>query len=95
MGLFGDQMKHNLECIRGIRNAFAHAVIPITFETSELKAVCDTMMMPEICFPRAIALSERLQGKNIKAFAMQLAIIFSCSGQYHGVSILIRKSALP
>jgi hypothetical protein len=54
MGLYRDQTKHNLDCIKGIRNAFAHAVIPIKFETPEVKAVCDTMTMPEICFPRAI-----------------------------------------
>jgi hypothetical protein len=54
MGIFRDQTKNNLDCIKGIRNAFAHAIIPITFETPEVKAVCDTMAMPEICFPRAI-----------------------------------------
>jgi hypothetical protein len=41
MGLFREQTKHNLDRIKAIRNAFAHAV-------------CDTMTMPEICFPRAV-----------------------------------------
>jgi hypothetical protein len=55
MGIFGDQTKNNLDCIKVIRNAFAHAVIPITFETAEIKAVCETMVMPEILYPRAIS----------------------------------------
>ena len=54
MGLFRDQTKNNLEYIKGVRNAFAHSIIPITFETPEVKAVCDTMTMPEICFPQAL-----------------------------------------
>jgi hypothetical protein len=54
MGLFRDQTKHNLDCIKGIRNAFAHSITPIMFATAEVKTVCDTMTMPEICFPRAI-----------------------------------------
>jgi hypothetical protein len=54
MGLYRDQTKHNLDCIKGIRNAFAHAVIPIKFETPKVKAVCDTMAMPEICYPQAL-----------------------------------------
>jgi hypothetical protein len=54
MGLFRDQTKHNLDCIKGIRNAFAHSITPITFATAEVKTVCDTMTMPEICFPPAI-----------------------------------------
>jgi len=57
MGLFGDQTKYNLDCIKGIRNAFAHSIIPINFETREVKAVCETMNTPEICFPRSIAAS--------------------------------------
>jgi hypothetical protein len=55
MGIFGEQTKYNLDCVKGIRNAFAHAVIPITFETAEIKAVCETMVMPEILYPQAIS----------------------------------------
>jgi hypothetical protein len=55
MGLYGDQTKSNLDCIKGIRNAFAYALVPINFETPQVKAVCDTMQMPEICFPRALS----------------------------------------
>jgi hypothetical protein len=54
MGLYREETKSNLDCIKGIRNAFAHAVIPITFNTPQVKAVCDLMVMPEISYPRAI-----------------------------------------
>ena len=54
MGLYGEQTKRNLDCIKAVRNAFAHAVIPINFDTAEVKAVCDLMTMPEILPPRAL-----------------------------------------
>jgi hypothetical protein len=54
MGLYGEKTKGNLDCIKAIRNAFAHTVIPIDFDTAEVKAVCDLMTMPEILPPRAI-----------------------------------------
>jgi hypothetical protein len=54
MGIYGAQTKNNLDCIKGLRNAFAHAVIPIDFDTPEVNAVCEQMTMPEILAPRAI-----------------------------------------
>jgi hypothetical protein len=54
MGLYGLETKHNLDCIRAIRNAFAHAVIPISFETPEVRAAVELMTMPEILPPRAV-----------------------------------------
>jgi hypothetical protein len=54
MGLFGDQTKHNLDCVKEIRNAFAHALIPINFETPQVIAVCASMQMPELCLPHTI-----------------------------------------
>jgi hypothetical protein len=54
MGLYGEKAKENLDCIKAIRNAFAHALIPISFETPAVKAVCDLMTMPEILPPRTV-----------------------------------------
>jgi hypothetical protein len=53
IGLYKEQTTENLDRIRGIRNAFAHAVIPITFDTPEVSKVCGEMTMPEILPPRA------------------------------------------
>jgi hypothetical protein len=66
MGLFGDQTKHNLYCIKAIRNAFAHAIIPIRFDTPKVKAVCDTMEMPEICFPRSISTAPQESNEKLQ-----------------------------
>ena len=52
--LFGKETKKNLECIKAIRNAFAHAIIPISFDTIEVRNVCEEMTMPEILPPRSI-----------------------------------------
>jgi hypothetical protein len=40
IGLISDNTRNLLDVIRAIRNAFAHALIPISFDTSEVAAVC-------------------------------------------------------
>lgn len=35
--IYGPETHHNLDCIRLIRNAFAHSHVPISFETKEIK----------------------------------------------------------
>lgn len=62
MGLYGAETKTNLDCIKAIRNAFAHAVIPISFDTPEVMAACDLMVMPEILPPRAVDLTGQPRG---------------------------------
>jgi hypothetical protein len=39
-GILGPISKSNFKLVRSLRNAFAHAKIPITFETPEIVAVC-------------------------------------------------------
>jgi hypothetical protein len=62
MGLYGPQTKHNLDCIKAIRNAFAHAVIPISFETPEVHAAVGIMTMPEILPPKAMDETGKVRG---------------------------------
>ena len=52
--IFGSQMEINLDCIRAIRNAFAHAVKPICFTTPQVRDVCDVLVMPTILPPMSI-----------------------------------------
>ena len=40
LGICDNDARHDLNIIRRIRNAFAHAVIPITFETDEVAKEC-------------------------------------------------------
>ncbi len=54
LGLYGEQTSSNLDTIRHIRNAFAHAQIPITFETPEVAAGCRLLTIQEVLFPRAV-----------------------------------------
>lgn len=57
MGIFREQTRNNLNAIKAIRNAFAHSIVPINFETPEVRAVCDLLIMPEIMWPRAISVA--------------------------------------
>jgi hypothetical protein len=51
LNIFGDQMFRNLECTRYIRNAFAHAKIPISFSNTEVATVCSSMTFPPLMPP--------------------------------------------
>lgn len=44
--IYGPETRFNLDCIRAIRNAFAHAKIPIHFKTLAIAHLCDAMTMP-------------------------------------------------
>jgi hypothetical protein len=54
MGIYGDVHKINLDCIKAIRNAYAHSAQPISFDTPEVKAVCDLMQQVDAVAPRAV-----------------------------------------
>jgi hypothetical protein len=46
--IFGQHTENNLLCIKAIRNCFAHANMPISFETTEVKDACETLKLREI-----------------------------------------------
>jgi hypothetical protein len=43
--VIGPITRRNLNIVREIRNAFAHGKIPITFETPEVKALCEELRL--------------------------------------------------
>ncbi|MET3299059.1 DUF4145 domain-containing protein [Bradyrhizobium diazoefficiens] len=43
--VIGPVTRRNLNIVREIRNAFAHGKIPITFETPEVKALCEELRL--------------------------------------------------
>jgi DNA-binding MltR family transcriptional regulator len=45
LGIIGQTTRKNLRIIRIVRNAFAHAKIPIEFSTPEVSAVCDDLTL--------------------------------------------------
>ena len=40
MGLYGPEIKADLDCIRRIRNYFAHTMRPLTFRDARIKKIC-------------------------------------------------------
>ncbi len=47
LGIYGADTQHNLDMLRHIRNAFAHAHVPITFQTKEVTdAICLFRTLP-------------------------------------------------
>jgi hypothetical protein len=48
LGLFGPDTRHNLELVRSIRNTFAHARIPVVFETEAIKQGCSLFILPRL-----------------------------------------------
>ena len=43
LGILGPNLRHNFRIVRHIRNAFAHARVPITFETPEVEAAVNDL----------------------------------------------------
>lgn len=56
-GVFGSSTKNDLEIIRQIRNAFAHARKPITFATTEVSDACRRLQTPNR-FPERMFLKD-------------------------------------
>jgi hypothetical protein len=54
MGIFGTKTRHDLTLIRTLRNGFAHCRLPLRFNTPEVKAVCDHLLLPDVDALRAI-----------------------------------------
>jgi hypothetical protein len=47
LGIIETTVKQDLDTIKVIRNAFAHAVEDIVFDTKEIKEACGTLMIPQ------------------------------------------------
>jgi hypothetical protein len=47
IGLLGERAQHDFNCIREIRNAFAHSKLRATFETKEIQSVCWQIGFPK------------------------------------------------
>jgi hypothetical protein len=44
--IFGEETRNNLELIRNMRNAFAHARLAISFETTQILIACNLLSIP-------------------------------------------------
>jgi hypothetical protein len=89
MDLFGNETKTNLDIIRSIRNAFAHAKLPITFETGQVQRACEFLTIPTVLL-RPVAIpkddSKHLTGrKRFQRVCNDIAhnfLIVSLSGKF-------------
>jgi hypothetical protein len=54
MNIFGRETKDNLLLVRTIRNAFAHAHIPITFRTAQIKHLCVFLVIQFVLHPKSV-----------------------------------------
>jgi hypothetical protein len=54
MDIFGDETKANLDIVRIVRNAFAHAKIPIKFDTIQVKEACSHLVIPKSLPPTTL-----------------------------------------
>jgi hypothetical protein len=52
--IYGAQTKENLTTMRHLRNAFAHAKIPLTFDTPEVAAVCEQFTIMRVLPPSTV-----------------------------------------
>ena len=65
LDIFGDETKANLDIIRTVRNAFAHAKIPIKFETPQVKNACAHLHIPTLLPPHTVRPpQERIEGRK-------------------------------
>ncbi len=48
MGIIGPTTRFDLDIIRTLRNEFAHSRASFSFETPEVRAVCDQLKIPDM-----------------------------------------------
>jgi hypothetical protein len=61
ISIFGDVTRRNLDIIRNIRNAFAHARRPIRFTNLRISALCDYLVVPRLIRPRDLEFLSALE----------------------------------
>jgi hypothetical protein len=47
MGLFGPQTRDELDCIKAVRNAFAHGTLSLDFKTPQIMKICNHFSLYE------------------------------------------------
>ncbi len=64
IGLFGQKTRADLDCIRDLRNAFAHSRKHLTFEDEPVRAVCDRLSFPDRHFENGIHLGHFTESES-------------------------------
>ena len=76
LGVINRRTRANLEHIKELRNAFAHASKPLSFRTLEVKAVAQLLLLPELtkrATPRMMFIFACLQAvEELSAYSPKL-----------------------
>lgn len=54
LGIYGSRTRANLNTLRHVRNAFAHAKRPLTFDTPEVARVCNQFTILPVLYPKIV-----------------------------------------
>jgi hypothetical protein len=85
LGLIGPITRENLRIIRSVRNAFAHAKVPIKFSTAEVAAICADLQHIEIFDPpEGVDQSERPPRVRFESVCAEIMMRFT---SYNGFDI--------
>lgn len=69
VGLYGPLTKEELECIKAVRNAFAHGALTLDFKTPDVVAICNTLSLFEKSAPSEGYLGNTPREKYISTVA--------------------------
>ena len=88
--IYGPDTEFNLDLLRHLRNAFAHAHIPITFETKEVAAAISLLKLLSVKHPRPVDIENRpLPSGNRQRF------LHHCEIVTHNLSVWAFYGVLP
>ena len=85
--IIGPETRKNLDTIRRIRNAFAHAKIPILFTTPAVANACTLLTIPPLFPPVAIP-SDRSQIPNVELTKGRLRFQAVCDRIVHDLYVV-------
>jgi DNA-binding MltR family transcriptional regulator len=89
LDIFGDETFQNLEIMRAVRNAFAHAHIPIDFDTKEIIEAVGKLIPPKLIPPYTIG-ADKEDISNLVGFQR-----FKTICEYVGHNLHARRFSRP
>jgi len=92
-GVIDVEVRRDLDRIREIRNAFAHAIVPVTFATPEIIAACDDFIVCKHYYRPAKPTAETARAKFLAASA-QLFQLFGNTAKNPSVRWPVRYHSL-
>jgi DNA-binding MltR family transcriptional regulator len=76
LGIFGPKARNDLDLIRRIRNAFAHARRPLSFKTPQIIQLCDSFDLAPILKKQAAVKNEHVTEKARYVYSVTTMIVY-------------------